>query len=42
METYSKLTAKIKEVKEKPDAFVLTERHWTNCYAMKIKIKKIT
>ena len=31
-----------KEAKEKPDSFVLTERIWTNCHAVKIKIKRTT
>ena len=33
---------KKKKKKEKPDSFVLTERPWTNCHAIKIKIKRTT
>ena len=42
VKTSSKLSEKTKEVKEKPDSFVLTERPWTNCHAIKIKIERIT
>ena len=32
----SKLSGKTKEPKEKSESFVLTERAWTNCHAIKV------
>ena len=37
-----KVVRKNKKNKEKPDFFDLTERPWTNCHALRIKIKRTT
>ena len=42
VKTCSKVSGKTKEAKEKQDSFVLIERLWTNCHAIKIKIKRTT
>ena len=39
MKTYSQVSGKTKEAKEKPASFVLTEL-WTNCHVIKIQIEK--
>ena len=42
VKTCSKVSGKTKEVREKPDSFVLIERLRTNCHTIKIKIKRAT
>ena len=42
VKTCLKVSGKIKDVKEKPDSFVLIERLRTNCHAIKIKINRTT
>ena len=40
VKTSSKMSGKTKEAKEKSDYFVLAEKLWTNCHAIKIQIKR--
>ena len=42
VKTCLKVSGKIKDVREKPDSFVLIERLRTNCHATKLKIKRAT
>ena len=42
LKTCSNLSGKTKEAKGKPGSFDLTEKPWTDCHALKIKIKRTT